>query len=276
MSVIVPASRNLRSVVGIDAAWTVRQPSGVALALETGLGWVLSTVAPSYASYILFETGAGDEGARSSVHLADVDGLLAATERLTGRLPDVIAVDMPLARVPICARRASDNAVSRIYGSRHCSTHTPSVIRPGPISDQLTASFARHGFTLATRTTATPALIEVYPHPALVELMHEARRLPYKVGKARKYWPTHTPPERRRELLAIWTRIIAHLECEIGGVREHLVLPDIDAGGRAHKAFEDMLDAVVCAWVGICFLQGRAKAFGDETSAIWIPEAERR
>ena len=36
------------------------------------------------------------------------------------------------------------------------------------------------------------------------------------------------------------------------------------------KAYEDTLDAVICAWVAGCALEGRAKAFGDENSAIWI------
>jgi len=37
------------------------------------------------------------------------------------------------------------------------------------------------------------------------------------------------------------------------------------------KAYEDALDAIVCAWVAICALEGRAAPFGDDASAIWIP-----
>ena len=37
------------------------------------------------------------------------------------------------------------------------------------------------------------------------------------------------------------------------------------------KAYEDALDAIVCAWIAICALEARAVPFGDETSAIWIP-----
>lgn len=37
------------------------------------------------------------------------------------------------------------------------------------------------------------------------------------------------------------------------------------------KAFEDILDAVVCAWVGACVFDRNAEAYGDEESEIWVP-----
>ena len=45
--------------------------------------------------------------------------------------------------------------------------------------------------------------------------------------------------------------------------------------GLEMKAFEDALDAIVCAWVAICVLEGRAEPYGDEESAIWIPTTHR-
>jgi hypothetical protein len=42
---------------------------------------------------------------------------------------------------------------------------------------------------LQTLTIASPALIEVYPHPALVELAGAVERLPYKAAKVSAYWP---------------------------------------------------------------------------------------
>lgn len=50
-----------------------------------------------------------------------------------------------------------------------------------------------------------------------------------------------------------------------------LTLPSEFATVVELKAFEDMLDAVVCCWVAICALEGRAAAFGDHASAIWVP-----
>ena len=31
------------------------------------------------------------------------------------------------------------------------------------------------------------------------------------------------------------------------------------------------LDAIVCAWVGACIVDGTAEAFGDQSAAIWVP-----
>ncbi len=37
------------------------------------------------------------------------------------------------------------------------------------------------------------------------------------------------------------------------------------------KRFEDQLDALVCAWTGLCFATGHAEAFGGHADAIWAP-----
>ena len=47
----------MTAVLGIDAAWTPRQPSGVALVEETPTGWVCRALAPSAESFIRFAEG---------------------------------------------------------------------------------------------------------------------------------------------------------------------------------------------------------------------------
>jgi len=61
------------------------------------------------------------------------------------------------------------------------------------------------------------------------------------------------------------------LDLKIAGVANTLPTPDPDTSAVGLKAFEDVLDAIVCAWVGACALEGCARPFGDEVSAIWIP-----
>ncbi|AFL54914.1 putative RNase H-like nuclease [Sinorhizobium fredii] len=104
--------------------------------------------------------------------------------------------------------------------------------------------------------------------------MRAEKRLPYKQGKTRNYWPTETPASRRNRLFETWRSIVTSLDGEVQGVSERLVLPPFDAAPWQLKAFEDMLDAVICAWVGICVFEGIAVPFGDDTSAIWIPRSE--
>lgn len=254
----------MRSALGIDAAWTRTQPSGVALAGETDAGWRLVAAGSSYADFLGLERTAAS-------HIADPSLLVRRAEALTGARPTIVAVDMPLSRTPIERRRVSDDLVSSAYGARHAGTHTPSALRPGAISDRLRAGFEAAGYPLRTSAPVTDGLIEVYPHPALIELLRAVRRLPYKEGKMRKYWPELGPADRRARLVAQWSDIVAALEDEIDGVVTALPLPDLVAPRHQLKAFEDMLDAVVSAWVGICVLEGRAVSFGDGDSAIWIP-----
>jgi len=263
----------MRAVVGIDAAWTLTHPSGVALAAQVGETWHLVGLAPSYQRFNALAEHALAPELRPSGASPDAAELLSSSQKLCGIPVDLVAIDMPLAHWPITGRRASDNAVSSVYGARKCGTHTPSGTRPGRISDELQEGFGQAGYALRTELIATPGLIEVYPHPALVELANAPERLPYKVSKVRSYWPSSDAAERRERLFEVWTGIVDLLEEQITRVAEKLPrLPlTSDARGAEFKEFEDMLDAVVCAWVAICALEGRAKAFGDRNSAIWIP-----
>jgi predicted RNase H-like nuclease len=124
---------------------------------------------------------------------------------------------------------------------------------------------------LQTVAISPPGLIEVYPHPALVELANAPTRLPYKAGNVGKYWPELNSEGRHLRLYQQWRQIVLLLDREIGGVAD--ALPELAVGlrGVALKSYEDKLDAVVCAWVAICALKGKAEPFGDEESAIWIP-----
>jgi predicted RNase H-like nuclease len=255
-------------VLGIDAAWTKTNPSGVALVRRSTDGWRLLTAQPSYAHFLAWGAG-GFFDAKPRGGQAEIRPLLACC----GECPEVIAVDMPLSRARISGRRASDDAISSKYGRFGAGTHSPSKERPGRIADTLRAECEREGYTLWTSSAAPrPGLVEVYPHPALIELTGACRRLPYKHAKAAKYWPCLEPAERKYALHDVWDGIIAHLEHHISGVRDAF---DRIAGHpiAGHpKAFEDMLDAVVCAWVGICVLEQRACCFGDAMSAIWVPQ----
>ncbi|TBA68945.1 DUF429 domain-containing protein [Rhizobium ruizarguesonis] len=259
----------LRTVLGIDAAWTEREPSGVALIVDRGSGWRLLEVAASYAGFAAHKDA--DPIVRHRGSLPDAPALLAVAREKLGEPVDLVAIDMPLSLVPIMGRRASDNMISSEYGARHASTHTPSVARPGRLSDELRIRFEAAGYPLAVSEPSGRALLEVYPHPALIELASADRRLPYKHSKSRKYWPDESPAARRQNLFETWRRIIALLDVRIQGVKDSLPLPSPDERGHVLKAFEDALDAVVCAWVGSCVMDGRARAHGDLESAIWVP-----
>jgi len=262
-------------VLGIDAAWTATQPSGVALLRAPSSGhrtsrtdgrWECLAVAPDYASFL---SGRVDWSARPVAGPPEPAALHARCIALAGGPPDVIAIDMPLATRVITGRRAADNAISSAYGGRGLGVHTPNPDRPGPIADAMRLGFGRLGYRVATASTpaSTPrVLIESFPHAAAIELLRADYRVPYKLSRARQYWPDAPAATRRRKLVARWRALHAALSSTIDVPA--LWLPA--AGPLASlKRHEDALDALICAWIGIEYLAGHLRAYGDATSAVW-------
>jgi predicted RNase H-like nuclease len=266
----------MTAILAIDAAWTARQPSGVALVSNANDNWRCVGLAPSYIQFEHLSAGdPGDSGSKPTGSRPDLDRLLAVCRRLLdGEQVSLIAMDMPLSLKPITRRRAADDAVSRAYGNKGCAAHSPSAERPGRLADEVRARAATLGFPLATASTLAgtcPALIEVYPHPALIHLLDCDFRIPYKVAKTTRYWRDATLQERIVRLHEQHARILSALGEHIEGLP--LQLPGIAQIGSlaSLKSYEDALDALVCVWVGIRYLQKDCRAFGDSNAAIWIP-----
>jgi hypothetical protein len=94
----------MRSVLGIDAAWTEKHASGVALAVEDANGWRLKGAWPSVAHFLadaygqpFLEEPSGGVG--------PANDLLAAARGLAGSLPDLVAIDILIALEPITGKR---------------------------------------------------------------------------------------------------------------------------------------------------------------------------
>jgi predicted RNase H-like nuclease len=106
-----------------------------------------------------------------------------------------------------------------------------------------------------------------------LHLLDEDFRYKYKIGRASEDWPEKSPAERRRRIVKNWRKIIEQLSLTINKI--DLPLPDKadleNLPSTSLKRFEDALDALVCGWVGVKYLEGDCSAFGDESAAIWIP-----
>lgn len=124
-------------ILGIDAAWTVKEPSGVALLAGSAGEWRCVTVTPSYDSFLALAEGVPvDWTVKARGAVPEASRLVTAAERLLGGgKVAVVTVDMPLATVLIAGRRAADSAVSRVYGGKGAAVHSPNAERPGIISD---------------------------------------------------------------------------------------------------------------------------------------------
>jgi predicted RNase H-like nuclease len=202
-----------QTILGIDAAWTTSQPSGVALIQQRGSRWCCVALAPSYRTFIEQAEGIATDWSVSRFPGSEpgVPRLLDAAERLASHPPDLVTIDMPIARTPFAARRPSDRIVSQEFGSRWCAAHSPTAARPGALGMRISKALSAADYELATTATPAPGsrpFLEVYPHPALLSLLKRPRRVPYKVNKSRKYWPGESASGRRRNLLIEFTTIL--------------------------------------------------------------------
>jgi predicted RNase H-like nuclease len=137
------------------------------------------------------------------------------------------------------------------------------------ISSVVRKGFAASGYSLATKQPARGrAILEVYPHTALLSLLRANVRIPYKVSKSGSYWGNITANARRRRLLEQWRTILTALRAHIA---VDLSLPSTFSSFSAMKRYEDAIDAMVCAWVAIEFLAGNLRPLGDRNAAIWTP-----
>jgi predicted RNase H-like nuclease len=262
----------LRAVLGIDAAWTTTGSSGVALLVHDDCSIHFVGAAPSYEGFCGLVGGTPCEWKKAPGGCLEIDAILVAARTLAHCDVDVVAIDMPVSCVEIDGRRKADNALTAAYGNRGAGTHSPNALRPGAYGRRISEEFRRRGYAIAT-TTSAPAtsrsLLEVHPHPALIQLTGAPYRLTYKIARVRKYWPSLRPPERREEVKKVWIEIVEALRGRISGLS--LDLPPSHASVREFKHFEDALDAIVAAWVGVMFMWSKAQPFGDETAAIWVP-----
>lgn len=263
-------------ILGIDAAWTDNAPSGVAVVSGSRKDWVCHAVAPSHSVFLAMAQGRDVEWSDPiDGKVSTAAALLDAAARLSGGEVDIVAIDMPISTIPFSTRRAAERAVSREFGKRLCSAHTPNATRPGKTGSDTSAGFMSCGYPIATTVSmpnAARQLIEVYPHPALLSLLGRPTRVRYKVAKSSRYWPGKSVQERIVLLLEEFTEINIALRRVFGP--SVLTLPVAESVSRLTnlKRYEDALDALVCCWVGMLHVAGQTIPLGDEIAAIWCPK----
>jgi predicted RNase H-like nuclease len=262
-------------ILGIDAAWTERGSSGIAL-LQTnadGRGKIIAS-APSYRAFLELTPDkrvCWERKPARDVDILDVARTLDIARNIAGAEVDVVAIDMPLSLQTIAQRRPADDMVSSEFGARRAGVHSPTKERPGGIGADMTRDFLSAGYPLATaaiQSLGGRCIIEVFPLAALVTFMRLKERPRYKVGKIGRFWPDVTDKEQRRKnLLGEWRVIVDALQTMVDF---DFRWPDADTDA-ALKPFEDVLDAIVCAWIGLCAVRDEAYPLGDDFAAIWVP-----
>lgn len=90
------------AILAIDAAWTLTEPSGVALVRSNGTAWHSAAVAPSYEAFSALSFGGNVNWSQTSFRgsAPDASAILAAAQRLLGPGVDLITIDMLLQPSP--------------------------------------------------------------------------------------------------------------------------------------------------------------------------------
>lgn len=261
----------IKYVLGIDAAWTAKEPSGVAVLKYNESGkHELVKLGRSYKEFVQGEINWSQDASGS---VPDIKELLEGCCKY-GYNISAAALDIPLSPMPITGRRVAENLISREYGKYGAATHSPNSERPGKISEAIFQGFTENGFKFAYDYQDGPVFFEVYPHAAIIELLGLTKRLPYKVNNKSKYWPDASPEERDRNIINSLVLLKDALGKHVSNIDSFL--PEIKCSykykNKYLKEYEDILDAIVCALVGCFYLSGKAKPYGDEAGAIWVPK----
>lgn len=256
-----------RLILGVDAAWTDKEPSGVALLKE--VPGEKPEIIRVGRSYLEFSSGGVNWNLPVVGSVPNFYDILKTIGKI-----DVVALDIPLSPYPISCRRKADNIISGLYGNKGASTHTPNENRPGVISTMIFEQLTNQGFVLASKLSSRPSFIEVYPHVAIIELFGYDYRVPYKVQKRSKYWPNESPRVRYMNSVEKLMELKHKLTLEVNGVSDFLIDLDLESHHSIKflKGYEDMIDSIISALVGYYFLIGKAKAYGDEYGYILVPQ----
>lgn len=208
-------------IIGIDLSWQ-SGPSGVCC--------------------LVFEQGRltlqmlDRKGSISDV-LAWVDGCAPGT------MPAMVAVDAPLVIPNEKGMRSPDRLSHKYFGKYHAGGYPINLASPYAkkmiqFSQRLEQRGFEHAPTVEPRKRGRYQ-IEVFPHPATIQLFNLSRILKYKKGRL---------AQRSEALSQLRDYILTGLpRCEPPLKIERL--PEVPTGGKALKALEDRLDSVICAYV---------------------------
>ncbi|NEN99092.1 MAG: DUF429 domain-containing protein [Moorea sp. SIO3I7] len=169
--------------------------------------------------------------------------------------PAMVAVDAPTLIPNPTGMRLPDRLTHKYFGRYHAGCYPANRQRPfAQRTIEFGLSLEKRQFIHAPTITHQKLgryQIEVFPHPAIVELFNLNRILKYKKGKLR---------ERHAELIKLRQYILDTLPTLTPALNSlssspltsslcSSFFPHIPTTGKALKAAEDQLDSIICAYV---------------------------
>lgn len=214
--------------IGIDLAWSDRNTSGGAAIYAQGNHGSLS---------------------HHQERLGNNAEIINFITRVTGAHPALIAIDAPLLVPNQTGTRPCDREITRHFRNYHAGTFPANRRKFGgrvqgeEIVKQLATLNFSHSPYLA-RQAEVRQLMEVYPNPATIILFNLPLILKYKARKGR-------PLEyRQRQLTELQKRISSLARATPAlEIDKSLFHDPASLSGNAFKKHEDLLDAILCAYI---------------------------
>lgn len=232
--------------VGVDLAWSPRNPTGIAIASRSNGRWRLVSATADAVSN---------------------EEILDALETAIGPAPAVIAIDAPLV-VPHRTRgRDGDRLITSVFGPYDAGVYPATKRTIGryggrriwDLRDALVARGYVHDCCIPTGRPGR-FFFETYPHAAAVALFRLPKVLKYKARQGRSL-------RERVDAFRAYERLLVGLhafEPPLDGVEAHVDKAMSASRGRALKDYEDRLDAILCAYIAAYYW-----TWGTERCAIF-------
>ncbi len=242
--------------IGLDLAWSPRNPSGIAVL----------------------------QGSGHTATLTDIDTVLTDAEILqwidtySGEGSVWIGIDAPL-RVPnATGRRRAEADLSDYFRQYHAGAHPANrqlLTRNGQIrGEALVAALAERNILYTTHVdqgSTARQVVEVFPHPAMVSIFNLDRILKYKSK------PKRARDQQNQEWIRYQTYLqrLTHQDPALQGHEEFLAQDVTQLRGQQLKGYEDQADALMCAYIvlyGWRWGSSRCRVFGSlEEGSIFTP-----
>ena len=174
--------------------------------------------------------------------LADPAEIVRWTDSNAGE-DAVVGIDAPIVIPNATGMRQADRLAHSMYGKFHAGAYPASRARSfWRRTTRLSTTLARCGFRHGDRLSPQchgRYQIEVHPHAATVQLFELNRIVKYKKG---------TVAQRAAGLATLRALVLARLP-QLVPALDPPQLPEVPSTGRALKACEDQLDALLCAYI---------------------------
>lgn len=218
--------------IGLDLAWSANHPSGIAVISGTPQGCHLQDVRSLQADVEIVAYIQQHQG--SPCH------------------PTLIAIDAPL-RVPnLTGRRQAEADLSQVFRTYHAGAHPANrqlLARDGMVrGEALVSALADLGIPYNTHfSSGSSAVVEVFPHPAMIALFGLNRILPYKARPKRDL-------ATRYQAWQAYQHHLGSLATEdpwLRGTESLLSQDPTQLKGHRLKSYEDQVDALMCAYIAL-------------------------